>query len=63
MLVNRGNAGVDIVFNYDQLSWETGDVSDGTGGFGGTSAVAGFANGDGDDSHAWSCPARSRTSG
>lgn len=37
----------DIVFNYDQVQWETGDVSGGTGGLGGTSAVVGFSAGTG----------------
>ncbi len=56
ILVDQGSAGVDIVFNYDHLSWETGDVSGGTNGFGGTSAVAGYAAGDGDGSHALILP-------
>ena len=36
------------VFNYldDGMSWETGDASGGSGGFGGTEAVAGFDAGD-----------------
>lgn len=37
----------DIVFNYDQVLWETGDVSGGTNGFGGSSAVVGFSAGTG----------------
>jgi len=36
-----------FTFNYDQLTWETGDVSGGTGGLGGTSAAFGFSAGDG----------------
>lgn len=35
----------DIQFNYDQVLWETGDASDGEGGLGGTSALAGFTAG------------------
>lgn len=52
LLVDRGTAGVDIVFNYDAIAWETGDFSDGSGGFGGVSAAAGYAAGDGDSAHA-----------
>ena len=36
-----------ITFNYDRIDWETGDVSGGTNGFGGTSAAVGYASGDG----------------
>jgi len=35
----------DIEFNYDQIQWETGDVSGGSGGLGGYSARAGWSNG------------------
>jgi hypothetical protein len=52
LLVDRGTVGVDIIFNYDSITWETGDASDGQNGFGGTSAAAGFAAGDGDSAHA-----------
>jgi hypothetical protein len=38
---------VDIVFNYDSIQWETGDVDGGVGGLGGTSAVVGYATGEG----------------
>ena len=48
--------GIDVVFNYDNISWETGDASDGHSGFGGTSAVAGYAAGDGDSGHALMLP-------
>jgi hypothetical protein len=37
----------DIHFNYDQIQWETGDASNGTNGFGGDSAGAGFTAGTG----------------
>jgi len=50
VIVQREDAGpgdVDIVFNYDQIQWETGDASGGTGGLGGVSAAAGFSNGSG----------------
>jgi Nidogen-like/Carboxypeptidase regulatory-like domain len=56
ILVDRGSDGVDVVFNYDNLTWETGDASDGTNGFGGSSAVAGYAAGDGDSAHALISP-------
>ncbi len=32
----------DIQFNYDQIQWETGDASNGSGGLGGVSALAGY---------------------
>lgn len=35
----------DIEFNYDRIAWETGDASDGVGGFGGVSAAVGWSNG------------------
>ncbi|MGZ5331210.1 MAG: nidogen-like domain-containing protein [Solirubrobacterales bacterium] len=56
VLIDRSDTGsgnFDIEFNYDRVSWETGDASDGTNGFGGTSAAAGFTNGDGDLSHSF----------
>ncbi|HEX5501385.1 MAG TPA: nidogen-like domain-containing protein [Thermomicrobiales bacterium] len=37
----------DIEFNYDRIQWETGDVSGGTNGLGGSSARAGYSNGAG----------------
>ena len=43
--VNAGD--FDIYFNYDRILWETGDASNGHGGFGGSSAAAGFSNGTG----------------
>jgi hypothetical protein len=52
LLVSRGgNGDFDIVLNYDKVQWETGDVNGGTAGLGGTSAAAGFSNGDGDPAH------------
>ena len=54
LLVNRSDAAAgafDIVFNYGQVQWETGDFSGGVDGFGGTSAGAGFSDGDGDPAH------------
>ncbi|OGO50953.1 MAG: hypothetical protein A2148_02345 [Chloroflexi bacterium RBG_16_68_14] len=48
LLVDRSDVGVgdfDIIFNYDQVQWETGDASGGTGGLGGSSARAGYSNG------------------
>lgn len=38
--INGGD--FDIYFNYDQILWETGSASGGSGGFGGTSAAVGF---------------------
>jgi hypothetical protein len=56
IIVDRSPDGIDLVFNYDSIAWETGDASDGTNGFGGTSAVAGYAAGDGDSAHALMLP-------
>lgn len=52
LLVDRSDTGAgnfDIVFNYDQIQWETGSASDGSDGLGGFSARAGFSNGTGTD--------------
>lgn len=48
LLVDRSDViagGFDIVFNYQQLLWETGDASGGADGFGGDSARAGYSDG------------------
>lgn len=48
LLVDRedlGSGAFDIVFNYDQIQWETGDANGGNDGLGGTSAAAGFSDG------------------
>jgi hypothetical protein len=50
ILIDRSDIGqgdFDIEFNYDRITWETGDASDGEGGLGGSSARAGFSNGTG----------------
>jgi hypothetical protein len=50
VLVDRSDTGTgnfDIEFNYEQIEWETGDASFGTGGLGGNSARIGFSNGTG----------------
>jgi hypothetical protein len=50
LLVDRTDTGAgnfDVVFNYDNISWETGDASGGTGGLGGDTARVGFSNGSG----------------
>ncbi|MHC5060292.1 MAG: InlB B-repeat-containing protein [Planctomycetota bacterium] len=39
----------DIEFNYEQVQWETGDASLGTGGLGGQSVRVGFSAGTGTD--------------
>jgi hypothetical protein len=44
--VNPGD--FDFEFNYDQIRWETGFASGGSGGLGGSSARAGYSNGTGD---------------
>ncbi len=50
VLIDRSDTGpgnFDIEFNYDQILWETGDASSGSGGLGGDSARVGFSNGSG----------------
>ncbi|MGQ0608035.1 MAG: nidogen-like domain-containing protein [Chloroflexota bacterium] len=49
LLIDRSDVAAgdfDIVFTYTQIEWETGDASGGEGGLGGTSARAGYSNGD-----------------
>ncbi|HEX5532779.1 MAG TPA: nidogen-like domain-containing protein [Actinomycetales bacterium] len=51
LLVDRSDVApgdFDIVMNYDRISWETGSASGGSGGFGGSSAGAGYSAGTGD---------------
>jgi hypothetical protein len=48
VLIDRSDTGsgnFDIEFNYNQVQWETGDASSGSGGLGGNSARAGYSNG------------------
>ncbi len=48
ILVDRSDVGAgdfDIIFNYDQIQWETGNASGGSGGLGGSSARVGYSNG------------------
>lgn len=48
VLIDRSDTGggnFDIEFNYDQIRWETGDASGGSGGLGGNSARVGYSNG------------------
>lgn len=50
VLIDRSDTGAgnfDIEFNYDQIQWETGGASGGSGGLGGNSARVGFSNGTG----------------
>ena len=50
LLVDRSDQGAgafDIVFNYGQIQWETGDASGGSGGLGGAPARVGFSSGTG----------------
>lgn len=51
LLVDRSDTGAgnfDFEFNYDSITWETGNASGGSGGLGGNSARVGFSNGSGD---------------
>lgn len=50
ILIDRTDTGAgnfDVEFNYDRILWETGDVSGGSNGFGGTSAAVGYSGGSG----------------
>jgi hypothetical protein len=50
LLIDRSDTGpgnFDIEFNYDQIQWETGDASSGSGGLGGYPARVGYSNGAG----------------
>ena len=53
LLIKDGPNPGDFVIrlNYDRISWETGDASGGSNGFGGASAASGFSSGDGDPNH------------
>lgn len=53
LLIDEGPNPGDFVIrmNYDRIAWETGDASNGQGGFGGVSAAAGLSSGDGDPDH------------
>lgn len=42
---DTGAGNVDFQYNYDNVSWETGSASGGSGGFGGSSARMGWSNG------------------
>lgn len=47
-MIDRSDTGVgnfDFEFNYNQIQWESGDLSGGTNGRGGTCAHAGYSNG------------------
>jgi hypothetical protein len=51
ILIERSDTGAgnfDIEFNYQRISWETGDASGGVNGFGGTPAAVGWSNGSGE---------------
>ncbi|MGH9918719.1 MAG: nidogen-like domain-containing protein [Nitrososphaerales archaeon] len=59
MILDRSDVGpgaFEIVFNYDQVRWETGDASGGHDGLGGESAAVGFSNGDGTPGHSLELP-------
>ncbi len=51
LIVNRPDTGTagdfDFYFNYNQIQWETGDASGGSGGQGGACAHVGYTNGTG----------------
>jgi hypothetical protein len=48
LIIDRSDTGggnFDIEFNYDQIQWETGDASSGSGGLGGSPVRVGYSNG------------------
>ncbi|MEO7217121.1 MAG: nidogen-like domain-containing protein [Gemmatimonadaceae bacterium] len=48
VLIDRTDTGAgnfDFEFNYNQIQWETGGASGGSGGLGGSCATAGYSNG------------------
>ncbi len=50
IIIDRSDVGpgnFDVEFNYDNITWETGDFSGGVNGLGGISARAGYSNGSG----------------
>ena len=56
VLIERADTGAgnfDIEFNYEKITWETGDASGGTSGYGGVSASVGWSNGSGDPGTSW----------
>lgn len=46
---DTGAGNFDFEFNYDQIQWETGDASSGSGGFGGFPVHVGYTNGSDQD--------------
>jgi Nidogen-like len=59
MIVDRNDIGAgdfEIMFNYDQVKWETGDFNGGHDGLGGESAAVGYSNGDGSQAHSFELP-------
>ncbi|MEY2515353.1 MAG: large repetitive protein, partial [bacterium] len=59
LLVDRSSVGAgdfDMIMNYDRATWETGDASGGSAGYGGTPAGAGYSAGDGDPAHFYEFP-------
>jgi nidogen-like/carboxypeptidase family protein/HYR domain-containing protein len=64
LLVDRSDQGVgdfDIVFNYGDVQWETGDASGGSGGFGGTPVAVGYSAGTGDPGSFFQLPGSLQT--
>lgn len=57
ILNDRGDGDFDIEFRYEQIDWVTGDASGGSGGLGGTAAVAGYTAGTGNPAAYFELPA------
>jgi hypothetical protein len=56
MIVSRSDVksgAFEMIFNYDQVQWETGDANGGSDGLGGNTASAGYSNGDGLSAHSF----------
>jgi len=56
LILKTGLAAFNVTFNYSDIQWETGDVSGGSNGLGGTSALIGFSSGNGNPTQSYSLP-------
>jgi Nidogen-like len=59
LLVDEGSGDFEIVFNYGNIEWETGDADYGTDGLGGYSAIVGFTDGSGNPANTFELPGSS----
>jgi Ca2+-binding RTX toxin-like protein len=63
ILVDQQNGDFDIQFRYENITWTTGDASDGEGGLGGTPARAGYTASTGDPLTSFELPASGNEAG